>query len=162
MESIAKYKNFIAAVVVIAVFAWVTKAMISDYTSKKAVLKNKQEAIAKEKELVDRWLKSADAYSNIAARFFRKDPSLFKRFVEDSAQSNNIAINALSTTKNEETLLIDVKLTIHTQSSYRNFLRFIKAVEEKNISVERLAISKPSAGNLEEEDIILKTLVLKE
>lgn len=162
MESITKYKNFIAAVIVIAVFAWVGKTMFADYTSKKAALQVQREAIDRERNLMDRWGMATTEYGTISKRFFEKDPAVFKRFVEDSAQSCNIAINSLSTAKSEEGVLLNVKLNIRAQSSYKNLLRFVRALEEKNISVERMAIAKKSGGSGIDEEIILRAPVLKE
>ncbi|MDD5584004.1 MAG: hypothetical protein PHV55_02990 [Candidatus Omnitrophica bacterium] len=162
MESITKYKNFIVVVIVITVFAWVGKTMFVDYTSKKAALQAQREAIAKERDLMDRWGMATTEYGTISKRFFEKDPAAFKRFVEDSAQLCNVAINSLSTAKSEEGVLLNVKLNIRAQSSYRNILQFVKALEEKNISVERMAITKKSGGPGIDEEIILRAPVLKE
>jgi hypothetical protein len=163
MDSITKYKNFIIAIIIIAIFVLAGKAMFIDYISKSTALDVKRTAVANEKDFVNRWEIATLEYDSKAVKFFRKDPALFKRFVEDTAQSCSVALTSLATSKKEEGLAINVRLNIKMQASYKNFLQFIKALEEKNISIEHITIGKKSGNvGILEEDVILNAPVLKE
>ncbi|MDD5194472.1 MAG: hypothetical protein PHQ96_02200 [Candidatus Omnitrophica bacterium] len=161
MGSLGKYKNLIITIVVIALFAWVMKGLYADYISKKAVLEEKRAQIAKEKELIVRWGAATDAYNKAAQKFFQKDPAIFKRFVEDSAQNNNIVISSLSTSRSDEGIFVNVRLNLKARSSYRGLLKFVKELESKNVSIERISIHKAQGSSID-EDIVVKAYVLKE
>ncbi|MBU2103353.1 MAG: hypothetical protein ABH865_07775 [Candidatus Omnitrophota bacterium] len=160
MEGLGRYKNVLAALVIIVVFAFGAKKIFEDYQLKGRKLQEYKQIIDKGRESMERWQKASGEYNTIAAKFFQQDPALFKRFVEDAAQSSNVMISSSSITKEEKGQFLYVKLSMKSQASYRNLTRFIKAVEAKTVKFEQLMIQKSGNRNTE-QDIVIQGFVLK-
>ncbi|MCM8832112.1 MAG: hypothetical protein NC918_07980, partial [Candidatus Omnitrophica bacterium] len=113
------------------------------------------------KKLFEEWQNAVSKYDNLANIFFEKDPSLFKKFVENKASDSGIKINSLTITQKDEERFLVVNLNLSVLSFYKDLLKFLQSLEEKIIIVERMNIKKSTSRVLQSE-IVLKSFVLKD
>jgi hypothetical protein len=149
-------------IAIIAAFAWSVKTMYAHYDTKWKELEAKKAAFERGKTLIARWQEMDGEYDLIARNFFRKDPALFKRYVEDEARAAGVTINSLSPTRTEDSIIVTILMNLKTSSSYRGFLSFITSLEEKNIGIERVFVTKSPDGKTINEDLTLRSFILKE
>ena len=162
MKNFSQYKNLVMVIAIIVAFTWTFKTIIFHYNTKWQALEAKKAALDRGKTLIERWLQLNGEYDAISRNFFKKDPALFKRFVEDKAQFSDVVVNSISPTRAEDSLVVTITMNLKTSSSYRGFLSFIKSLEEKNIEIDRLFLKRGADGKAIEEDLILKSFIIKE
>lgn len=161
MKNILRYKNIVISIVIIIVFIFVTKNIVSKYFSTIESLKTKMSDLEKGKLSIERWNIATLYYDKLAEAFFSKDPSLFKTFVDQQSKKYNINISYLSPSRRQEDFYLDSSLNLRAfADSYANIVNFVKSLEEKKIIIETLRI-KNGDKNKRSVEMSLRTYILE-
>jgi hypothetical protein len=161
VKNILRYKNIVISLAIIIVFIFVTKNVVSKYFSTINDLKTKMSDLEKGKLLIERWNIATLYYEKLADAFFSKDPSLFKTFVDQQSRKYNINVSYLSPSRRQEDFYIDSSLNLRASAdSYASITSFMKALEEKKITVETLRI-RNEGKNRRSVEMSLRTYILE-
>jgi hypothetical protein len=167
MRQILQYKNEIIIIIIIIIFTFIIKSEFTKYSLQLEKLKEKKEEIKKRNELIEKWRRLNKEYEEIKKSFFLKDNSLFRRFIEEKSQHYSLTITSLRPLQREIDFFqvgeLEMSLTSkkdNISNFYKNFVSFIKDIEEKNIEVEKLVIR--SSDSTREVKLNLKSIILKE
>jgi len=159
MEAILKYKNTVIAIIIIVAFAWVLNNMNTHYIRQEKRLAVKEQELKDGKKTIEKWSKLQGDFRQLGKEFFAKDTLLVKSFVEEKAQANRVDIVNLSSTVIDEDFYWKVEVKVRTICEYEDFIELIKALEDKNINVQGMKISRDK--NKIKADATLKGIVIK-
>ncbi|MDP2922617.1 MAG: hypothetical protein Q8O30_02705 [Candidatus Omnitrophota bacterium] len=165
MKDILRYKNVIAAVVVIIIFIFVIKSTIEKHYAVMKILEAQKLELENGKKLINNWQETNRQIRELADKFFAKDTSQFKTFVEQQAQSSGITVNSLVPSKQKKDFYLEVTISIKgTPGAYEDIVKFIKSLEDKNITTEMLRVSNDLYGNQRKRniEITLKSFLMKD
>ena len=160
MKEILKYKNIVAAVIIVIIFALVINKLSGHYTLEKQKIAEKREVLEKGKKTLEEWQGLNTAYKREASNFFSKDASIFKTFVEQKAQGNKLGITSLSVSKADEDFYWQATTKISFTCTYDRLIGFIGDLEKKNVEIARMKV-KTSEKDKVNVDADLKGIVLK-
>jgi Tfp pilus assembly protein PilO len=121
-------------------------------------LKAEKEDLEKQKELAKSWEKFEEESKTLKSGFFTEDS--LKGFIEENARISMLNISSLRPTRQEQQFYNEGIVDLTMSFSYRDFVNFIKAVERRFVSVERLIITvmpqQTKTGHLKLRGILLK------
>ena len=159
MEGILKYKNAIIALVIIVAFAWVLNNLNSYYILKQEELEAIQLELENGKRTIEQWDKLQRDFDQLGKDFFVKDTLLVKRFVEESGRTNQVEIVNLNVSNADKDFYWEASMKVIVICHYNDFVKFIKSLEGKKISVNAARI-----GRIEDKiraEVNLNGVVLK-
>lgn len=140
MKSILQYKNILAGLIIIVIFGLIMKNMWEKHTAVIKKLEAQRLELEKGKELVTKWTAVTRQIDTLTKTFI-KDTTAFKTLVEDQAKTSRINVNSLIPSKKEKDLYVEATINIKGYSnSYTDVVKFVKALEEKNIITDSLRI----------------------
>ncbi len=159
--NILKYNNFVAAGVIVVVFIFIIRGLLANYSRQQEELKRRAQKIMEKKGVVVRLSKAGTSYETAIKDFFRKDPSLFKITLEKEARKTGLSITSFKTSRKDTDLFWEVTLRLKADSSYSNFVDFLKLIEQKSVEVEKIKMSRDNR-QVRIDEIVLKGLIFKE
>jgi hypothetical protein len=97
--------------------------------------------LAKIKDLIGKYQGLVAEAARLKLSFFSGEPNIFKTFVEGRAQEAGITVNSLTPSKKGKDFYWESNISIRGFSpGYANIIKFIKALEAKNITTDSLRI----------------------
>ena len=161
MKDILKYKNIIAAAVIIFVFFLVIRGIVDHYAIDRKKIIGSMEELAQGRKTIEQWESLSKKYSQVSQGFLKKDNLLFKKYIEERAQALDIEILSLRTDHSEAKFYWDVSVQLLASCLYADFIKFTEALEEKSIKIKRLSIDRQQGRSQIRVAMSLETIVLK-
>jgi Tfp pilus assembly protein PilE len=141
MDDILKYRNFIIALVIVAVFASISMSIYSHYTDQFKALKLRREVLENGRRTIKRWNEAQKRRGQLSKIFLADDPAVFKQFVVQKAQASDIYVGAVNMSHKDEDSHWLVSLVMEAKCFYRDFIAFLGELEERKVAVESLALT---------------------
>jgi Tfp pilus assembly protein PilO len=159
---LSSYKNIISAAVIIIAFSIMAQSIFSHYNLKKGQVEAKIRELENRSLIAARWKRLKAEKEELNKKFLAEDVLFFKKFVEEKANDLGITITSLKTSSDEQELYYwETTMQLGITCSYEDFVNFIKAIEEKSISVKTVTISNNSRTNRTEVNLTLTGFILK-
>lgn len=159
MKHLARYKNIIAALVIVFLSLVILRNIHSYYDLKRKELVEAEARVLKAKETIAEWRSLNGKYNSLRGDFLAKDTILFKKFIEEKARAANIELPSLRLSSVDRELYWEVKVNINTTCDYDDFVRFIDSLAERNI--EAASVNLRSSGTKVLVNADIKGVVLK-
>ena len=161
VKVISQYKNPLIGIAIIITFAILVQGILSHYSLQRDEIAAKIRELEEGEQTIMRWQRLNLDAEELSRSFLTKDILSFKRFVEEKANFFGIRITSLKTSSLEKDLYWEVAMQLGITCSYKGFIEFIKAIEEKSIIAEKIGIT--SGQNVRDEKIglTLKGFILK-
>lgn len=161
MKGLLRYKNIVISLIIIVVFIFVIRGVVSKYFFTLNDLKTKMSNLEKGKLLIERWNIASLYYDKLSESFFSKDPGLFKTFVEQQSKKHDINVSYLSPSRRNEDFYINASMNLRASTnSYANIISFVRSLEEKRIIIETLRI-RGEAKNTRSAEMSLRAFILE-
>jgi len=160
MDIIFKYKNLFVLIVIILFFAFIFNKVYNSYQIKSENIKNIKDIVDNKKIIAEKLLDIRNKKNIILGKFF-KDPLEVKKYIEDKARESFLDIDSVKIDRRDEEFFLDITVNLLAKSSYKNFLNFLRKIEDKNIIIERLYLKKSDDPGKINEEILLKGYIVK-
>lgn len=141
MAELAKYKNWIIGIIIIVLSFYYVKWRIDKHSSLQRQFQKKEKELEKGVETIKRWRKVVNEAETLEKKIFFKSDFNFRNFIENTAKENNINLDFIKPSYNNEDNYIVITLAIAFSSPYKNFMNFISQCEKKSVLIENLGIS---------------------
>jgi len=160
-KSLSQYKNSLVSLVIIVIIFILAQLIFSYYS----VQENNVDAKIKELEIgeqtIARWHILKNKAKELDAIFLTKDVQSFKKLVEEKANAFGIKITSLNATNEEKDIYWEITMQLGMKCLYKEFVKFIKSIEEKSIVVEDIRISNDQNSKRKIIGLKLKGYVTK-
>jgi len=160
MDIIFKYKNLFVLIVIILFFAFIFNKVYNSYQIKSENIKNIKNIVDNKKIIAEKLLDIRNKKNIILEKFF-KDPLEVKKYIEDKARESFLDIDSVKIDRRDEEFFLEITVNLLAKSSYKNFLNFLRKIEDKNIIIERLYLKKSDDPGKINEEILLKGYIVK-
>lgn len=160
MDIIFKYKNLFVLIVIILFFAFIFNKVYNSYQIKSENIKNIKDIVDNKKIIAEKLLDIRNKKNIILEKFF-KDPLEIKKYIEDKARESFLDIDSVKIDRRDEEFFLEITVNLLAKSSYKNFLNFLRKIEDKNIIIERLYLKKSDDPGKINEEILLKGYIVK-
>ena len=160
MDIIFKYKNLFVLIVIILFFAFIFNKVYNSYQIKSENIKNIKNIVDNKKIIAEKLLDIRNKKNIILEKFF-KDPLEIKKYIEDKARESFLDIDSVKIDRRDEEFFLEITVNLLAKSSYKNFLNFLRKIEDKNIIIERLYLKKSDDPGKINEEILLKGYIVK-
>lgn len=161
VKALSQYKNVLFSIVIIVVFAVLIQGTFSYYSLQKKEIAIKLQELEEGEQTMMRWERLHLDAEELGKSFLAKDTLFFKKFVEEKANSLGIRITSLRTSNLEKDLYWEVTMDLGMTCLYKNFINFMKAIEEKSVVAEKIKITSGQNVKDEKIDLTLKGFILK-
>lgn len=161
IKSISRYKNILAAILVVIVFIGVNYNIFSKHSMEMEKLESEVKKINEGKKIIKRWGKTKADYKELSKVFLTEDAMAFKQFVREKANFFNTDIRSLKASYEEKDDYLEVPIHLKIIGFYKDFVGFIKAIEEKTIEVNNVRITRRKGSDVVDVDLSLKGLIIK-
>ena len=156
-----QYKNSFIGIVIIVAFAILVQGILSHYSLQRDEIAVKMRELEEGQLTILRWTRLSSEAKKLEESFFTKDTLFFKKFVEERANSFGIRITSLKTSNIETDFYWEATMHLGMTCSYKDFTKFIGAIEEKSIVAEKIKITGGQNIKDEKIDLTLKGFILK-
>jgi len=161
LKALSQYKNSLLSIVIIIAFAILVQGTLSYYSLQKNEIVVKLQELEEGEQTMIRWQRLGLDAEELEKSFLAKDTLFFKKFVEEKANSLGIKITSLRTSNLEKDLYWEVTMHLGMVCLYKDFINFMKAIEEKSVVAEKIKITSGQNVKDEEIDLTLKGFILK-
>ncbi len=161
LKDIVAYKNLIISLAIVVIFTIAVRKTLSRYSLEKSEVEAKMQKLEDGEKTLLRWNKLKAEAKSLAKDFFVEDTSLFGKFIEKKARASRVNIGSLRTSSSESDLYWRTLMQLGITCNYKDFVAFIKAIEEKSVVIERTTISRSDQKGKMKADLVLKGLTLK-
>jgi len=162
VKALSHYKNIIIGAIIVIAFAVVARGTFSHYFLQKKEIEAKSRELEEGEETIERWKKLRLEREVLNSTFLAEDVLFFKKFVEEKANDSEISIISLKTYNAEEDFFWETTMQLAIICSYKDFIVFIKDIEEKSVIIEKVGIKNSSEMRNIEVSLTLKGFILKE
>lgn len=156
VKVLSQYKNPLIGVGIIIIFAILVQGILSYYSLQRDEVAAKMRELVEGERTIMSWNKLSMDAEELGRNFLTKDTLFFKKFIEGKANSLGIRITSLKTSSSEEELYWEVVMDLGMKGSYKDFIEFIRAIEEKSVVAEKIRIT--SGQNVKDEQIDLRLI----
>lgn len=161
MKDLARYKNILLVIVIIVVFFFVIRNMRSAHASQMKKLENDKSKMEENVNLMTQWALVNGKYNDLAKKFLSRDPLSFKRLVEAKANQFNITIDSLRPSHEDKGFYWGANIILNVSATYRDNVRFITALQGKNIAIKSLDMQRSRGAAKESIKMTLGTIIIK-
>ena len=159
MQILLRYRNTLVALLIIIVFVIIVRSIYTKYTGQLNDVKEQTAVLEQGKKTLEEWQSIHSRFGKVQDKFLSKDVLDYKKFVEEKAQSAGVRIESLNFSQEDNNFYWSVLVRVRASCPYKDFVRFIKTLEEKVVQVEMLKVQN-TEGPLNVEANI-KGVVLK-
>jgi cell division protein FtsL len=146
VKDILRYKNILAAIIIVVIFWFIGKNIIAGYNQKMQSLSEKKKEKQEYKQMADQYSKLNSQYASLAQKYFQGDEIDFKNYVEVLASEKSLQLEALRPIQKSGRFYKINKLAVDMKGLYSGFVQFIKELEENNIKIKTLTMEQREQG----------------
>lgn len=157
----SQYKNTLIGLIIIVAFVFIIKSEHSHYSLEKEEIALETQELEEGADIVARWDSLRSDAEDLASRFLTEDTLFFKKFVEEKANTFGIQITSLKTSTLEEDFYWEVAMQLGMVSSYKSFMEFVDAIEEKGVAIEKVKVLSERDTKTEAIELTLKGFIIK-
>ncbi|MCK4912656.1 MAG: hypothetical protein KAS05_02935 [Candidatus Omnitrophica bacterium] len=156
-----RYKNLFVSLVIVIIAAVLAQVLFSYYSLQEDNIDAKLQELVVGEQTIARWQELKLENEEVKSLFFAKDTLFFKKFVEEKANSLGIRITFLNTSDIEKDLYWEVTMQLGMACVYKDFISFIRDIEQKSITVEDIKIVYNAESGSEKINLNLKGFIIK-
>jgi len=160
VKDVLQYRNSLTASAIVLVFFMIIRSIFSHYSLEQRKLKIKRDALEKNKSTIEDWAKLEKEYEALKENFLQGDTLIFKKAVEEKAQSQSIDITSLTISREEKDYYWEAVMNLEAVCLYEDFKDFMNSLEEKNIEVQQLDIAGTDTEQIKVK-VSLKGIIVK-
>ena len=162
VKALSQYKNLFIGLAIIITFAMLVQGILSHYSLQRDEIDAKILELEEGERTIMRWKKLNWDVEELNKSFLTKDTLSFKKFLEEKANSLGIRITSLRTSHVEKDFYWEATIHLGMEGSYKDFIEFIKAIEEKSVVAEKIKIASGKNVRDEKIDVTLKGFIIKQ
>lgn len=161
LKDISKYKNIIAAGLIIFVFFLAARGIVSSYSKDRRLISEQIRELSEGEVTIERWQELSKEAAKVRQDFLKGDNLLLKKKIEEQAQNLNIEIVSLRTNYKEVDFYWAVDIQLQGSCFYADFIKLDEALEAKNIKISKVIINQEPDRAKIRFDVSLEAVILK-